>query len=377
MQLAPRLAQPVSEVLAQPQRLGALTLPNRIVMAPMTRECAPEGVPTAAMADYYGRRADGGTGLIVTEGAAPNEEGRFGSAVPRLHGADAMAGWERIVARVHTAGTKIFAQIWHVGAFSPSMIGMKDSLAVERLSPSALASPGKPFGREMSAADIAHTIRDFGESARLAREAGFDGVEIHAAHGYLPDQFFWAQTNSRADRYGGDLTARSRFAAEIVAACKAAAGSAFPVTLRLSQWKQHDYMARVVDGPEQLSTWLAALNASGVDAYHVSTRRFWEPAFPGSDETFAGWVRRLSRRPVIAVGSAMLTNDFKAPLGKERSDLLPGGLERIEDGLCAGQFDLMAFGRAMLANPDLAEHLLRGDLHGLQSFDRKYLDRLV
>lgn len=376
MRLDPSPATLAPHPLAQPQRLGALTLRNRIVMAPMTRECAPGGVPTEAMAEYYGRRAEGGTGLIVTEGAAPNEEGRFGSAVPRLHGADAMAGWERIVARTHSGGARIFAQIWHVGAFSPSMIGMADSLAVERFSPSGLAAPGRSFGRTMTSADVARTIRDFGQAARLAREAGFDGVEIHAAHGYLPDQFFWAQTNERRDLYGGTLVARGRFAAAIVTECKARAGSAFPVTLRLSQWKQLDYLARVVDGPEEMASWLASLNAAGVDGYHVSTRRFWEPAFPGNDETLAGWVRRLSGRPVIAVGSAMLDTDFKAPLGKDRSDLVLGGLARINQGLTVGQFDLMAFGRAMLANPDLAARLMRGDLDGLQSFDRKYLDRL-
>lgn len=363
--------------LAQPFRLGGVTLRNRIVMAPMTRERAPGGVPTEAMAQYYARRAEGGAGLIVTEGAAPNEEGRFGAAVPRLHGADAIAGWERVVSRVHGAGAAIFAQIWHVGAFTPSMVGMEDSLAVERLSPSGLAAPDRSLGRTMTSADIGRTIRDFGQAARLAREAGFDGVEIHAAHGYLPDQFFWAGTNRRNDGYGGSLAARSRFAQAIVAECKARTAPDFPVTLRISQWKQLDYLAHVVEGPEELASWLAPLVAVGTDGFHVSTRRFWDAAFPGDDETLAGWVRRLGGRPVIAVGSALLDLDFKAPGGKDVSSLVPEELERITDGISAGQFDLMAFGRAFLANPDLAGRLLTGSLAGLRSYSRAHLDELI
>ena len=374
MQMDPALN--AATALSAPMTLGGLTLRNRIVMAPMTRECAPGGVPTEAMAAYYGRRAAGGVGLIITEGAAPNEEGRFGAAVPRLFGADAMAGWQRVVHRAHDGGAAIFAQIWHVGAFSPAMIGMTDSVPTERLSPSGLAAPERSFGRAMTSAEISRTIRDFGQAARLAREAGFDGVEIHAAHGYLPDQFFWDRTNARSDRYGGTLAARSRFAAAIITECKARAGSDFPVTLRLSQWKQLDYMAHVVDNAEELADWLAPLTAAGVDGYHVSTRRFWEPAFPGNDETLAGWVRRLAGRPVIAVGSALLETDFKSPTGKEHSSLTSGGMQRVIDGLTEGRFDMMAFGRALLANADLADRLLSGDLTGLRAYDRQYLDRL-
>lgn len=363
--------------LAQPIRLGELTLRNRIVMAPMTRERASGGVPTAEMAEYYCRRAEGGVGLIVTEGAAPNEEGRFGSDVPRLHGADALAGWEPIVRRVRDQGAAIFAQIWHVGAFTPSMVGMADSLAVERLSPSGLAAPGRPYGRTMSAQDITRTVGDYAEAARLAREVGFDGIEIHAAHGYLPDQFFWAETNHRVDGYGGGIAERSRFAAEIVWECKERAGKDFPLILRLSQWKQNDYLTRVTDSPEEMSLWLTPLVKAGVDGFHVSTRRFWDPAFPGNEATLAGWVRRLSGKPVIAVGSVLLNVDFKAPEGKIRAALVPATLQRVAEGIEQGEFDLIALGRAMLANPDLAQRVLAGDLAGLRSYDRSFLDRLI
>ncbi len=329
------------------------------------------------MAEYYGRRAEGGVGLIVTEGAAPNEEGRFGRNVPRLYGADAMAGWAAVVRQVHAAGAAIFAQIWHVGGFTPSMVGMTDSLAVERVSPSGLAAPGIRHGRAMTAADIERTIRDHAEAARLARETGFDGIEIHAAHGYLPDQFFWSETNLRTDGYGGDPAARSRFGAEMVRACKARAGAGFPVVLRLSQWKQHDYLSHVADSPEELSAWLTPLVEVGTDGFHVSTRRFWDAAFPGSEETLAGWVRRLTGKPVIAVGSVLLNIDFKAPEGKVRAFLVPETLQRAAEGIEHGEFDLIALGRSLLANPDLVRRVWSGDMAGLKNYDRSHLDSLI
>ncbi|MCB1391154.1 MAG: 12-oxophytodienoate reductase [Rhodobacteraceae bacterium] len=375
MQVLAPLADP-AKTLARPLVLGGLSLRNRIAMAPMTRECATDGVPTPEMADYYARRAEGGAGLIVTEGAAPNEEGRFGRDVPRLFGREAMAGWERVVRRVHAAGAAIFAQVWHVGAFVPSLIGMRDSLDARRFSPSGLAAPGRPLGEAMTAADIARTVRDFAESARAAREAGFDGIEIHAAHGYLPDQFFWAPTNWRQDGYGGDLAQRSRFAAELVGACKDRAGAGFPVVLRISQWKQLDYAARVAESPELLASWLAPLVRAGTDAFHVSTRRFWDPAFPGNETSLAAFVRRLSNRPVIAVGSLLMDIDFKAARGKLRAALAPATLQWAAEAIEQGDFDLVAAGRAHLSNPDLAARIMAGEVSALRSYDRRDLEVL-
>jgi 2,4-dienoyl-CoA reductase-like NADH-dependent reductase (Old Yellow Enzyme family) len=291
-------------MLFSPFRCRGLEARNRVVMAPMTRECSPGGVPDAAVAAYYRRRAAGGTGLILTEGSPPVAAGCFGARVPRFYGADALAGWAQVVEAVHAEGAAIVAQLWHVGAFEPSTIGMADSLALppERLSPSGLAAPGRPLGRAMTAQDIDATIAAFGAATAAARRLGFEGIEIHGAHGYLPDQFLWAGTNRREDRWGGDLVARTRFAVELVRECRRQAGEALVISFRLSQWKQLDYAARIAATPAELGEIVAPLAAAGVDLFHCSTRRYWEPAFEGSGLGLAAWVRRLSGRPTIAVG---------------------------------------------------------------------------
>lgn len=355
-----------------------MTLRNRVVMAPMTREQAPGGVPTPAMADYYRRRAAGGTGLIITEGAAPNPAGNFGAAVPRCYGDDALEGWRRVVEAVHAEGASILVQLWHVGAFEPSLVGMQDSLRPPpvRLSPSGLAAPGRPLGRAMSEEEIAATLEDFATACRGAVEAGFDGVEIHGAHGYLPDQFLWSGTNLRTDGWGGHLEGRMRFAVELARSCRSALGPRGVLSYRYSQWKQLDYGARVADTPDALGLFLGALREAGVDLLHCSTRRYWEPAFPGSDRCLADWSRALSGLPVIAVGSVTLGKDLKSPGGRDHAEVLPDQVKDVGRRIAAGEFDLIAVGRALLANPDWADKVLKGQLDSLVDFDRQQLDVL-
>lgn len=364
--------------LFRPFSCRGLRLRNRIVMAPMTREAAPGGLPTPEMAAYYAARAAGGAGLILTEGSPPCDAGAFSDRVPAFHDRAALPGWRAIVEAVQARGAAIFLQLWHVGAFDPSLIGMQDAATPRRrLGPSGLAAPGRPFGAAMGEADIAATLESYAGAAARARALGFDGVEVHAAHGYLPDQFFWAGTNRRRDRYGGDIGARSRFAAELVAGIKARAGADFPVSLRISQWKQLDYAARLAHNPQELAAWLEPLVEAGVDLFHVSTRRFWDPGFDGSPLTLAGWVRRLTARPVIAVGSVTLGNDFKSGQGKIAAPAAPEQIALLSQALERGEFDLIAVGRAMLANPDWADKVRAGDLAGLAGFSRGHLDRLV
>lgn len=356
--------------------LGTLRLRNRVVMAPMTRERAQDGAPTADMVDYYRRRARGGVGLILTEGTPPQACGAFGSTVPYFFGAQ-REQWRAVVEAVHAEGACIMAQLWHVGAFDPSLIGMADSAAIERRSPSGLAAPGKALGRAMSERDIEATLLAYGEAAAAAQALGFDGIEIHGAHGYLPDQFLWAGTNLRTDQYGGDRVARTRFAADLVRECRRRAGPGFPIGFRFSQWKQLDYAARLADTPEQLASILRPLVDAGVDMFHCSTRRYWENAFPGSDRSLAAWTRAVTGRPVIAVGSTTLSNEFKSAMGKVRAEPAPEHIGQLESSIARGDFDLIAIGRALLANPDWVQLVQAGRESELKPFSRELLDALV
>ena len=369
------LAVGSAAALFTPLRLGRLHLRNRIVMAPMTRERATGGAPGPDVLAYYARRAQGGVGLVITEGLPPDAAGAFGSTVPRFYGPH-RASWRAVVQAVHAQGACIVPQLWHVGAFDPSLIGMGDSARVERLSPSGLAAPGRPLGRAMTERDIADTLAAFADAAASAQALGFDGIEIHGAHGYLPDQFLWAGTNQRTDAWGGDLRGRTRFVAALVQACRRATAPDFPIFYRYSQWKQLDYEARLAETPQQLQVLLEALADAGVDIFHCSTRRYWQPAFEGDERSLAAWTRHLSGKPVIAVGSASLDNEFKSALGKVRAEIAPQDIHRMAAGLERGDYDLIALGRALIANPDWVHQVQAGRVDSLRTFTKDMLDRL-
>ena len=266
----------------------------------------------------------------------------------------------------------------HVGGFAPALIGMAESLpaGIERLSPSGLAAPGHPFGRAMTTGEIDATIAAFARAAAAARAIGADGIEIHGAHGYLPDQFLWSGTNARDDRWGGSAAGRMRFAVELVRTVKAATAPDFPLSLRLSQWKQLDYAARLAIDPGELAALVEPLANAGVDLFHCSTRRFWEPEFAGDPRNLAGWVRALSGRPTITVGSVTLATDFKAPGGKTHAEPAAKHIAMLEAGLARGDFDLVAIGRALLANPDWVRTVAAGRARDLAAFDRAVLKTL-
>ncbi|NOZ94074.1 MAG: NADH:flavin oxidoreductase [Acidobacteria bacterium] len=367
---------PSIEPLFSPFPLGTTTLPNRIVMAPMTRSMSPGGVPTPEVAAYYRRRTEGGVGLIITEGTAIDHPAAAGyPAVPRIHGEDALAGWRRVVDEVHAAGGAIVPQLWHVG--SVRQRGMEPDPEVPGYGPSAVPHPGVENADppvEMREADIAEVIDAFARAAADARATGFDGVEIHGAHGYLIDQFFWERTNRRTDRWGGDLTARSRFALEIVRAVRRAVGPDFPVIFRFSQWKSGGYDARLVETPEELERFLAPFVDAGVHIFHASTRRYWEPEFPGSDLNLAGWTRKLTGRPAITVGSVGLDTDF---FGAFRgASAQPTGIDDLLRRLEAGEFDLVAVGRALLADPQWPHKIREGRLDEIAPFTPECLKTL-
>jgi 2,4-dienoyl-CoA reductase-like NADH-dependent reductase (Old Yellow Enzyme family) len=376
----------LSTTLFSPFTLNGLTLPNRIVMAPMTRNFSPGGVPGQDVAAYYGRRAEGGVGLILTEGTSPEHpQAANMPQIPHLYGAQAMAGWMRVVEGVHAAGGRIFSQIWHVGAVQNPGEGPK--LPASPISPSGLLKPGVKIGEPMSLAEIEGMVDAYAHAAENAQRAGFDGIELHGAHGYLIDQFFWQGSNQRTDKYGGHLVARTRFAVEVIQECRRRTGPRFPIQLRFSQWKLQDYGARLATTPDELERFLSPLAEAGLDAFHCSTRRFWDPEFQGSDMNLAGWTKKLTGKPTITVGSVSLDVDFMVSLGRTprpesgtpQSDpnSRAAEMDHLAEMLARGDFDLVAVGRAMLADSSWAAKVRDGHFGDLQSFSPEVLKTLT
>jgi len=204
-----------------------------------------------------------------------------------------------------------------------------------------------------------------------------DGVEIHGAHGYLIDQFFWEGSNQRTDEYGGSLAKRSRFAIELVETVRAAVGPDYPIIFRFSQWKQQDYAARLVTTAEQLGEFLTPLSAAGVDIFHCSTRRFWEPEFEGSELNLAGWTRQLTGKPTITVGSVGLDGEFLQFMVKTDKVAQPANIEGLLERLNRQEFDLVAVGRALICDPDWALKIRDGRMQDILPFSREALKKLV
>jgi 2,4-dienoyl-CoA reductase-like NADH-dependent reductase (Old Yellow Enzyme family) len=362
--------------LYTPFNLKSLTTDNRIVMAPMTRNQSPDNIPTDDNVEYYRKRAAGGVGLIVTEGTCVNHIAASGyPGVPYFHGEARLAGWQRVVDAVHAEGSKIAPQLWHCGGMRRK--GTPPEGDVDGYTPSGMNVPGKVNRHVMTQQDIDDVVRAFAEGARDAKALGFDAVEIHGAHGYLLDQFFWEGTNQRDDAYGGSLENRGRFVKEIVEACRAEVGADYPIILRWSQWKQQDYSARLVDNPIDLERFLAPLVDAGVDLFHCSQRRFWEPEFADSDLNLAGWVKKITGLPTITVGSVSLNADFIPEPGQATfREAEPASMERLLEMLERGDFDMVAVGRALIANADWAQQVRQGDTSGLKAFRKEMLAAL-
>ena len=364
------------DVLFSPYRLKSITLPNRVVMAPMTRSFSPGGVATPEVAAYYRRRAEKGVGLIITEGTGvARPAARNDPNIPRFHGEAELAGWKRVVDEVHGAGGLIAPQLWHVGAVRSREKDWTPPGPYD--SPSGYTSPGKAFGEPMSDADVADTIDAFARAAADAERLGFDAVELHGAHGYLIDQFFWQEVNLRSDTYGGSsIVQRGRFAADILRAVRKAVSPDYPVIIRLSQWKQQAFEARLAHTPDEMGQWLGLLADAGADALHCSQRRFWEPEFPEIDpeKNFAGWAKTLTGLPTITVGSVGLAGEFIATFAGESSK--PASLEGLLHRLERGEFDLVGVGRALLQDPAWVEKVRDGRTHELADFTREALATL-
>lgn len=378
--------------LFQPITLGNVALKNRLAMAPMTRSFSPDNVPDGQVAEYYRKRAAGGTALIVTEGVAIDQAAALGEGsgvsthIPVLHGEAALAGWKRVVDGVHAAGGRIFPQLWHQGVFRVEGTGPHPE--APSLRPSGLWGPDGGFStvardyiprvieptRPMREEEIADAVQGFARSAKNAKAVGFDGIAIHGASGYLIDSFFWSHTNQRTDRYGGDMAKRALFGVEVVRAIRAAIGPDMPILFRFGQWKQQDFNARIAQTPDELGVLLRALAEAGTDAFDASTLYYSAPAFEGSPLSLAAWAKTLSGKPSMAVGGVGLSENLFASFetgGAAVENNFFDAAERI----ARGEFDMLALGRALIADPEWPNKVRRGD--ATLPYAREMLEMLV
>jgi 2,4-dienoyl-CoA reductase-like NADH-dependent reductase (Old Yellow Enzyme family) len=363
--------------LFRPFTLKRITLANRFVMPAMQRGWCVDGVPLPKMADYYRARVEGGTALIIGEAAAIDHPSSTGqSPAAHLFG-PALKGWARCVRAVKDAGGHMFLQLWHEGAMRREGTGGPKPLA-PTLSPSGLVWKGRCNGRAAAAKDL-DDIRDaYVRGARAAQDMGADGVEIHGAHGFLLDQFLWSETNARTDGRGGDdPRARVSYPAEIVAAIRSAVGPDFVIGWRFSQWKEVDFAARIAHSPEELGTILTALRAAGVDMFHASARRFHIPEWPGSDLGVAGWAKKLTDAPIIAIGCVGIEQDvIDNTRGQDSKPTRPGALDELARRFARGEFDLVAAGRAMIGDAEWVNKIREGRYADIRPFSRDILEQV-
>lgn len=346
-------------------------------MAPMTRNHSPGGLPGEEVARYYSRRAAGGAGLIITEGTVIDHPAASGYRdVPAFYGS-ALDAWKHVADAVHAQGALIIPQLWHVGAVRRRSVEPEKN--IPGMGPEDVFENGDRVVDRMSLKDIADVAASYARAAKSAEEIGFDGVEIHGAHGYLIDQFLWEETNRRADGYGGSLDNRTRFAVEVVASIRKAVAKHFPIIFRFSQWKMSDYRARIASTPEELGQILNLLAGAGVDIFHASTRRFWEPAFEGSTETLAACARRLTGKPVMAVGSIGLAQQHETRKLRTRDNVGSevADLELLLRGMERNDFDLVAVGRGMLADANWAHKVRNGDTSTLNPLTEEVMQKLI
>ena len=363
----------MSSSLFQPFSCRGLTLPNRFVMAPMTRSFSPDGVPGENVAAYYERRAANHVGLILTEGTVTDRPGSANDAnYPLFHGEAALAGWKNVVEKVHGKGGKIAPQLWHVGMVRKPGTGHNPDAQSD--SPSGVTHTGKAVMDPPSDEEVADMVSSYARSAKSAKELGFDAIEIHGAHGYLIDQFFWDVMNKREGKYGGDLLERAEFAGDVIRECRKAVGEDMPIILRWSQWKQQDYFARLVDTPQKMEAFLKVFADAGVDMLHCSQRRFWEPEFEGSELNLAGWAKKLTGLPTISVGSVGLNGDFFGAFAGQSSEA--ASLDKLFEMMDRGDFDLIAVGRALLQDPEWVTKVKEGRMDELKDYDGKALATL-
>jgi len=340
----------------------------------MTRRMAGEdGVPTGDMVAYYARRAANEVGLILSEGTAVDSEHAYDTlSVPRFETGAQLAGWRRVVEAVQGAGGAFAPQLWHTGPRAARPIGPAVGTAPARGDGSV---PERPI-RAMERRDVARVTEIFRRAAGAARGIGVDALEIHGAHGYLLDSFLNPATNTRTDRYGGSVENRMRFPLEILRAVRQEVGPGFPILYRFSQWPTPDPREIKFKTPEDLEIWVRELREAGADILHVSTLDLLAPAFPGHGEGgLAAWTRKLSGLPVIAAGGVSVRLPMNEAYGESDSGVEDPGpaLELVE----RGDVDLLAVGRALIANSDWVPLVRAGRWRELRPFHKTLLKTLL
>jgi len=357
--------------LFEPLHIRDLTVANRFVMSPMNRNFAPGGIPSIEIGQYYRRRVDGETALIVTGGIGIDHPTAIGVAgerdcnVPELHGA-AIDGWRKIVDLVHAGGGKIIAQLWHQGPMRLPGTGYHPDVPPGR--PSGVWGPttGRRSSfdeatrarfaeetRPLTDAEIIEIVEAYGRSAGNAAAVRFDGIEIHGSHGYLPDAFFWEETNLRTDRWGGGRRERSRFGAEVVRSVRRAVGERLPIFFRFGQSKPQDLDAKLARTPAELEEVLGPLADAGVDVFDAQQFVFDLPEFPGSDLNLAGWAKKLTSRLSMTGGAVGLSRGMSDPNASGPPAPF-NNLDALAQRLERGEFDLVAVGRSLLQDAAFA-----------------------
>jgi N-ethylmaleimide reductase len=335
--------------------LGPHRLQNRLVMCPLTRNRATDNIPNALMAEYYAQRAS--VGLIITEGTSPSPNGLGYPRIPGIFSAAQVAGWKPVVAGVHARGAKMFVQLMHCGRIAHPL---NLPAGARVLAPSAVAAAGEmytdakgplphPVPQAMTETDIQSTISEYAQAARNAVEAGFDGIELHSANGYLLEQFLRPNSNQRSDRYGGPIENRARFVLEVAEAAIDAIGKD-RVGIRLSPFGVFNDMPAYAE-MEADYTWLAQqLDAAGLLYIHI-----------------------VDHSPM---GAPPVPDSMKAAIRHAfpRTLILSGGYDatRAERDLAAGRCDLVAVGRPILANPDLVTRWQTGAALNAPDMDTFY-----
>lgn len=340
------MGAPLSDILFSPFVSPKLSLPGRVMMAPMTRLRCESGVPDDSVKDFYLRRATSGVSFIMSEGITVDHRAASPSInAPSLSTATQREGWSNLLKSIHSAGAKMGCQLWHSGT-----IRKPDESPHPTIPNFIVFAREGSVERAATDEDIQDVADAFVRTAKFAIEVGFDALEIHCAHGYLLDLFLWDQVNKRTDSWGGSTPLqRSRFPLEVVRQVRSAVGNDVPIFARFSQWKQQDFEARLWRNPAELEAVMGAFEASGVDIFDFSLRRFWEPEFEGSDLNLAGWVKKLVGKPTVAVGSVGLTGDFMTAFLNEGAEVAT--INDLRRRLERSEFDLIAVGRALMNDP--------------------------